>query len=315
MRGSVIGQVNYLWQYSGLNRIGESKHAAKDAARAMGARTWHDIGKSIGVHSYSTKGAYQDVWKQSFAYAKQNFGVRDLEKLEGRHIHSFLQSKLDAGRANSTIRQYCAAHEKLERALNNYAQEKGSGKTYDFSRELKEIRNAANQSAPRFNGSRAYKDPDRLVQNIHDDRFRTIASVQRESGARLHEVRFDGGNLRGIQGEKGVLSVKGKGGKIREIRVERSTYQKIEKEVNKLQPGQKWGVGNKVDRNTYRDSLKEAARATGQEYHGSHGLRWNYAQDRHREVQQEGKTYLESLPQVSQEMGHERGDITEHYLQ
>ena len=53
---------------------------------------------------------------------------------------------------------------------------------------------------------------------------------------------------------------------------------------------------------------------TRQPYQGSHGLRWSYAQERHNEVQQHGYTYEQSLSIVSQELGHERADITEHYL-
>ncbi len=322
MHGSVKGQVNFLWQRSGLNHIGQSKHAAKEVAREAGARTWHEIGKNIGVFSYSTQDAYQDVWRQSFAYARENYGIRDLEKIEVSHIKGFLQSKLDAGCANATLRQYCSAHEKLEQALNHYNQEKGTGRTYDFSKELREIRRIANQSAPRFEGTRAYKNPERVIENIKDDRYRTIAAVQREGGARVHEVRFGREDLKGIRNGKGVLSIrKGKGGKPREIRVEMKTYQEIKKEVAKLHHGQKWGIKNESDKNAYRADIKAACERAGEQYKnpqgktkGSHGFRYNYAQDRHQEVQQEGKSYLESLSQVSDEMGHVRGDITEHYL-
>lgn len=68
------------------------------------------------------------------------------------------------------------------------------------------------------------------------------------------------------------------------------------------------------DEDRYRESLKAAAADSRQQYEGSHGLRWNWAQERHAELQKLGMTYEQSLSAVSQEMGHERGDITEHYL-
>jgi hypothetical protein len=68
------------------------------------------------------------------------------------------------------------------------------------------------------------------------------------------------------------------------------------------------------DRHQYRLALKIAASKSGQQYCGSHGLRWNYAQERFVALQQSGLTREEALVQVSHEMGHSRGDITEHYL-
>jgi len=86
-----------------------------------------------------------------------------------------------------------------------------------------------------------------------------------------------------------------------------STYQKLDQHI--MEHGT-----FRIDGTSYRDSLKAAAKATGQEYHGSHGLRWNFAQERFREVQECGLTHLQALQTVSQELGHNRVDITMHYL-
>jgi integrase len=106
---------------------------------------------------------------------------------------------------------------------------------------------------------------------------------------------------------KGWFEVEGKRGKEREIGVSPETYARLEKEVAE-------GTRFEFDKAAYRADLKEAAAMTGQEYEGSHGLRWSWAQERHSELQERGMTYEQSLSVVSQEMGHERGDITEHYL-
>jgi hypothetical protein len=68
------------------------------------------------------------------------------------------------------------------------------------------------------------------------------------------------------------------------------------------------------DKNDYREAIKEAAEKTEQDYTGSHGLRWNFAVERMEELQGTGMTYEERLQEVSWEMGHERADITLHYL-
>jgi len=68
------------------------------------------------------------------------------------------------------------------------------------------------------------------------------------------------------------------------------------------------------DERAYRKDLQRAANLTGQKYHGSHGLRWNFAQERFHNLMENGYTYEQALAQVSKERGHERADITKHYL-
>ena len=106
----------------------------------------------------------------------------------------------------------------------------------------------------------------------------------------------------------GAIEVVGKGGKEREIHVSPETYQAAASIIEKN--------GNlNFDKSEYREALKEAAIESGQDYHGSHGLRWNYAQEKMDELEKNtSMTYEERLQEVAWEMGHERADITEHYL-
>ena len=97
MRGSIVGQIQALYRFSGISQIGHSKHGAKELARNSGAKTWHEIGKRLGIYSYSTADAYRDVWKQVLSFAKREFGVKDIEKLNAEIVHSFLHSKIEQG--------------------------------------------------------------------------------------------------------------------------------------------------------------------------------------------------------------------------
>ncbi|MGD0587064.1 MAG: hypothetical protein ABSA86_15060 [Oryzomonas sp.] len=311
MRGSTVYQVQQVFQ--AVNEIGSSKHAAKAEARAEGAATWHQVGKELGVYSYSTADAYRDVWRACLAYAKENLGIRDIEKLSGEAVRAFLVSKVDQGVAHATFGQYAAACEKLEVALNRYADQNSTGREYGFSTEIQGARDVA-VNLERFEGSRAYANPDRLVAAVENERHNLVASIQREGGCRISEANHvTRDQLRGLRedprtGElKGWFEVEGKGGKEREIGVSPETYSRMEVAVAN-------GARFEFDKDAYRADLKEAAAKTGQDYEGSHGLRWSWAQERHAELQERGMTYEQSLSVVSQEMGHERGDITEHYL-
>lgn len=323
MRGNINWQVQEIFKKSGINQIGQSKHQAKESAKEHLdshniTHTWHSIGKKIGIYSYRTADLYRDIWKQLGKHVKTRFKVKDFEQIRGEHIRSYLGSKLEKGVSHSTFLQYAAALEKLETALNGFAEFKESGIRYEFSDDIKEMRSKAHKTLERFTGTRGYEDPDALVHAISNPVMQLVAKIQLESGCRVAECTFlCADNLKGIQEdpvtgeEKGVIYVeKAKGGKSGNKYMNRDTYNELEHRIN--------NSGNKrfvVNYQNYRYSLKRAAKLTGQNYTGSHGLRWNFAQNRFHEVQVEGGcTYTQALYQVSEELFHERANITKHYL-
>jgi integrase len=103
--------------------------------------------------------------------------------------------------------------------------------------------------------------------------------------------------------------VQGKGGKIRDLELSEKTYNDLKAIVLKSE-NQKLTFST----DAYRNELKAACEKVNEAYQGTHGLRWNYAQSIFAQLQQQGKTYEESLSIVSERLGHERSDITEHYL-
>jgi len=316
VKGGIGYQVTQVFLKSGIFTPGQSKHTAKEAARVAGASTWHELGKELKIYSYATAETYKDVWHQFANYAKAELGLRDIEKTASEHIRAYLESRIDQGIAYSTYQKEAAALQKFETTLNAYsAYSANKPDRYAFSEAIKEVSQEARQELVRHDVSRAYENPAMLVSAIDDDNHRLAASIQYEGGARISEAALiKDGQLRGLEKDKITGELNGtihldftKGGKERDIQVSRETYEKLEQHVKENGRFQ-------VDKNAYRNDLKATSEMTNQHYQGSHGLRWSYAQERHNEVQQHGYTYEQSLTIVSQELGHERADITEHYL-
>jgi len=312
MRGNVNYQVQQL--YETVKAIGQKKHQAKEDARTAGAKTTAQVAQQTGIHSYATADAYRAVWRQIGEHAKTAYGVKDLERLNGQHVASFLQIKINQGVSRATLDQYAAAAAKMENGLNRYADRNKTGNSYRF--DLKEVRAlGAKELGNRNHEPRAYADRGKLVEKI-EGKAALVAAIQAEGGARFKEARqIKEGQLKGILLDKdvtgqlrGQIEVIGKGGKERTIQVSPATYAQLKGAV---------AVGGGTFRlenyRSYCDSLKNAAKETGQDYTGSHGLRWSWAQDRMEQCQQK-MSYEEALGVVSREMGHERSDITEHYL-
>jgi len=297
MRGSVAYQVHQV--FSTIIRFGESKHEAKNAARESGARTWHELGKNLNIYSYSSADSYRDVAKEAFSYIKENFGVKDITKIQSEHIQSYLEHKIEENIKYSSFQKYAAACEKLEVALSRY-----TGKEYNF--DLKETRELAQQILQKTDAHRAYDNPQKVINAISDKTFKILATAQLESGARVHELN----NLKLSQfKENQAIEVQGKGGKIRDLELSKETYDSLKSLVENSQDKKLV-----FSTDAYRNELKSACERTGEQYQGTHGLRWSYSQNLFKQLQQSGKTYEESLSIVSQKLGHERPDITEHYL-
>lgn len=316
MRGSVSYQVKQLFEKSGINCIGESRHAAKTAARVAGSSSPQAIADKLGIHSYSTADSYRATWRQVLQFAKDEYNVRDAEKLEGMHLRAWLETRIEDNVAHATYMSYAAACGKLEVALNGYAASTGNEKRYDFKEKIRATREEAHDELKRFTGSRAYTDPAGLIGAITNGNHRLAASVQVESGARIHETAvIRATQLRSINTEpvtgqqRGVVEIKGKGGKVRMLYVKPETYRELEQYIK--QQGD-----FRIDKDAYRMTLKEAAITTRQNYTGSHGLRWSYARERYQEVMQRGYTAEQSLLSLSWSMGHDRLDdaVTIHYL-
>ena len=308
MRGSIKWQVNQV--FNTINNIGSSKHAAKMEARESGASTWHEIGKEIGIYSYSTLDLYRDVAKDLLNYTKEQFGIKDIEKLNGEHISSFLETKIADGVKYSTFQTYAAALEKLEVALNKYSETHEKGNTYNFSEAIKEVREEAREVLDRSVETRAYEDPKGLIESIKDETFKTLAEVQYQGGFRISEINHVSPEQ---FKENNIFEVwDGKGGKDREIQLPENVYNSF-KELVENNIDKSYDKFT-FDNNDYREAIKEASELSNQEYHGSHGLRWNFAQESFAEFQENGFSYEEALQEVSNLLGHERPDITEHYL-
>lgn len=301
MRGSSKWQVQEVYKVSGIDRIGQQRHAAKEEAWAMGARTSTEVAQKTGIHSFRTKEAYLKVWRQCLDHAKSTFRVGDIEKLTGEHVSSFLRLRIDEDVGRQTYGQAASALGKLEDALRSYAEAKGTGLSYDFRSAILQVSPEAKGLASMVPG-RAFRDPDRVISLLPHPDFRLAAAIQHDAGLRMSEathVRPD--QLKG----EGKIEVRGKGGKIRVAELSRDTYQQL---VARMKQSGEF----RVSRDAYRRAVARASEAANDK--GSpHSFRHRWAQDRLQEKLTEGKTWERALAEVSREIGHERAEITKHY--
>ncbi len=319
MRGGAGWQVTELFLKSEIFQPGQSKHQAKEQARAELQRlgqpaTWRNVGARLPIFSYGTAQEYKDVWHNFAAFSKTNLGIRDIEKTTGNHISAYLNNRAEAGVSRATFAKESAALAKLELALNKYSEKLHRGNEYTFRTDIDRAVSAHGRELARFTGSRAYAAPEQMISNITTSEHQLVARIQYESGARVSEAGFiRPEQLRGIGTDKitgadrGCIGIVGKGGKANTIGMSPQTYRLLGRYLDENRE-------LRIDHQAYRRNMSAAAQRTGQSYFGTHGLRWNFAVNRMEELQGHGLSYETALSETAHSMSHNRHDITEHYL-
>lgn len=324
MRGSIKGQTEALWRHSGVDEIGNSKHDDKAAARAAGATTASEIGEKTGVHGFATADAYRPTWAAILEHAKQNYEVRDAEKLTAEMVETYLRDRGEAGVSWAQLTKEASAANKLAVALERWSSNvRGDAKSYDFKAACQTVRNEFRDVLDRATDSRAYADPRGLIAALDNPDHRLTASLQLDAKLRISEAtQIKEGQLLGERIDKATGQLVGvirhddaKGGKLADVPCRVDTYRALVAAV--AAGGGVWRLGGAAagrGHDDYRAALKAAAAATGQAYTGSHGLRYNGAQERYGELIAAGYKNEAALQQTSIEMTHERLSITRGYL-
>lgn len=310
MRGSPKGQIHHIFRESGLFQPGSSRHHAKAAARAGGARNPSAIAAATPVSSYATYSAYFKTGVELLEFCRSVHEIRSADKITGAHVRSFLEWKIRSGVKLSSFRRYAAGLTKIGAALSTV-----TGSDCGWTDTIGRCREAAAVFLDGSQQGRAYERPGDIVAEMNGD-FRLTAELQLYSGLRVSEAthinheQLHGYSIDPASGRAvGKLHLtRTKGGRPRTVVVPVDIYERLEQRL----------TGDrefKLNRQHYRGALAVAAEQSGQEYHGSgsHGLRWNYAQNRMLELI-DHQLYEQALTTVSHEMGHSRGSITQHYL-
>ncbi len=310
MRGSPVNQMKYIFDASGIVQIGTSRHKEKDAARAAGARTAELIAKRTAITGISTHRAYFKRGVELMRFCRSVYKVRSFDKIQPEHVQGFLENKIRCDVSYRTFQQYAAALGKIETAINRTP----NAEPVQWSASIKTARSVARDTLDKTIHPRAYERPDEITRQLTGD-FQIVGALQHRAGLRVSEAaHIKSDQLKGVtedpaNGERvGRVAIKGKGGLVRVVLVPLDAYQRLEQRTAEN------GIF-KIEPNQYRAALKEAAESCGQTYdrRSTHGLRWNFAQERMSTYSQ-AMSYEEALLRTSHDLGHKRPSITEHYL-
>ena len=287
-----------------LISFGQSKHSAKteflknyDGNKSID-KFMAGFGKASGIYAYSTFKDYLGVAVDAAKYAKDNFSLKDISKINSEMINSFLQSKINEKVSKSTFNTYKSALEKFETALSlKYSQK------YDFKIKTTEFQEKEKLQVKERSGYHPYDNPNLIIEKIKTmnipETHKLAVELTALTGLRLHKALQSGIKIN----PDNILTTQSKGGRAKEMLVSKVIYDKIASFANDK------GVF-KLTSQDYKDILSElkiAALATNQSYEALHGFRHSFFLEKTSELQSNGMPVKDSWDKISKtEMDHNR---------
>ena len=305
MRGSIENQVQQIWKK--LDGIGESKYINRKNSEYKSQNS-QNVSKL--VHSFKYKDEIRRTATNLGNFAKIIFEINDMQQITDDIIISYFASKIDDECTYNTISTYISHIEKVYIALSEMEIKIEKHNKLFTRKSLVEARkNAKKFAIKKDKRNRAYINPKKIISLLPRE-CSLIAKLQLQYGLRIEEaskIKYSQIN----KSEKS-LTYKGKGGYIMtkklDIQILLELINCIKNSVNNGKEGFIMSYNN------YAEQFKKAVEICGEEWNSTHGLRYNYAQNRFKFYLESNKTNDEALRLTSEDLGHHRKEITGRYL-
>ena len=282
-------------------------------------QTLHDQAEKIFRHnrqcSYKTKERYYQAFLRFLKFVAEKFRLQNLINLSGKHLDAYIDALHERGLAPSTIKTELSAIRLLHDQI--------PGVRYRLPRnnELNLERRIRGEEDRTW----SYQEFNLMIGECWKAQrkdFEVCLVIARYAGLRIHEVmRIDTATARAAL-KNGYITIKGKGGKVREVPINETIRIELTHLLEHTKPGGKLFVPEGTATRSVIEALQRfiRARRNAVKDAGSgrpmtfHGLRHTCAADWYRRLIEEGKTQREAELQVSRWLGHERREITKLYL-
>ena len=300
MRGSISYQVNRILKQSDGHGI--SKYQTRRNSDIKG-ESGHVV--SPLIHSSNYRKNIEITGNELGRFAKLN-GEKDMEKITNDIVEKFIKAKIDQGLKYGTISGYLSRINKIGIALNSiYTSKTGYKNEKLFTPEgIKEIRKNARIKASKKdkNKIKTYPNSNLFVTKINP-RSRLQVQLIAETGIRRNDAIHI--NKKQLLGNNTIM-FKSKGGKIIEKKIKSTLYKEIEKRVT----NHTYNITARI----ITSDMKKVALENNIKWAGIHGLRHAWAKNDYRKNLDAGLSMEESLLKTSQNMSHNRAEITKIYL-
>lgn len=303
MKGNLDYQVGHIW--SKLDGIGESKAINRSNSTLKNINNSLPI--SSKVHSYRYKDEVLRTARDLGRFAI-SCNIKNLSKISFDLVDRWFMLKIEKNVSRDTLKNYLAHIAKIQLALERISGEESRAYIGYTRDDLLNILDMLNQLEKNGYINRAYKNPGALVSNLSGKEY-YVGLLQYRYGFRVTEAK----QIKLSQFDGNFLTVQGKGGYYLQKELSEDLVKSI---IDSMEDGV-----FKINENRYRKNLERSALIEGEEYFGSHGLRYNYAQTMYKIFFKENllmglspnEANQKAMKQTSEALGHHRAEIIRRY--
>jgi integrase/recombinase XerD len=281
------------------------------------------IAKHNRQGSYKTKERYADAVNRFNKHIAEKFGIQKFENIQDKHLESYIKSLQEKDRS--------AGYIKTDLSAIRFFHDKCSDPRYSLSDNSKfELERRHFGGVNRSWSDKEYQSFLKLAEQRQNQRIADIAVLARNMGLRLHETLRIDKAMAANAVKAGVLHIKGKGGKERDVTINQEVRELFSARLKITDQGQKLFVNecekthlvikqvqNFINRNRElfqdREPIKSTSNVPVLENITFHGLRHSFAAEKYNGFIEAGKSEYEARLAVSQLLGHERDDVTKIY--
>lgn len=278
---------------------------------------------SKGV-SQTSQRQYYNHMDQFMRYIADEYGVQNVKNISGKHLASYIQERQSEGKSAGTVKNDLAAVRYYHNQMD---------KTRYFLPDNKELKEKHDVSLERrmFGGvNRRWNEIEYAAMLNHAvavnrPEIAQMMNLGREQGLRLHEVvRLNRSDLEKAM-RTDLLTVKGKGGLIRDVPLKSHMKDLVKALVNATERGNKVFVPQDKKAHQVIQSVKDFIRNNRDRISCCnerdpdvkmtfHGLRHGYAYQEYTNFINQGLSETDARLAVSKLIGHSREDVTRIYL-
>ena len=268
--------------------------------------------------SYKTRQRYYEAMQRFCRFLADVYHLQKLANISGKHLVAYVRHLQENGKAASTIKTELAAirfwHDKLGEAKYKLP---SNG----------DLADQAPLERRKLQGIDRHWTPEQFTAFVAVCRetgrtdYADIATLTFYVGLRIHEVcRLDTAAVEAWE-RTGLLTVKGKGGRVRSVPVTAAAAkQALRDRKAAVRRGHKLFVPDDVATDAYIHAFQAFLRehrpdqGTNPRPLTHHGMRHSYAARQYREALDGGATEYRAKLEVSKLLGHGRADVTNVYL-
>lgn len=288
-------EIDAICSRADLMQQGTSKADARaDIQAQLGSKDFHSVGGQMGFHSFRTANDQKQAMSKFYSYCKTEYKIDGARNCTPKMVYTYLKDCQTRGLATSTIqRNIVPALQKFDDAINKCYGSGNDGKPVDFSTAISRFADKFISNEPAKFIDRAYNNPTAVVSALPDT-VRVSGELQLQCGLRISSACYL------VKIAPGDYVANTKEGQKFIVHPSSDLCDRIDSKLN--------GNVFKVSQKLYRSELKDAATRSGENYSksGTHGLRYNFAQEQYTDLIDKGFSIKESRMIVSENLGHHR---------